>query len=54
MEDNIKEMYARARDAFKEVEFWSDYGYDPRLVWDGFKMTEENAQPEKITQDVVV
>jgi len=32
----------------KEIEFWSEYGYDPRLVWDGFKMNEDN----KIHYDV--
>ena len=26
----------------KEIEFWSEYGYDPRLVWNGFKMKEDN------------
>ena len=24
-----------------EVDFWNKTGYDPRLIWDGFKMTEE-------------
>lgn len=26
----------------KEVEFWNRTGYDPRLVWNGFKMHENN------------
>ena len=26
----------------KEVEFWNKTGYDPRLVWDGFKMHEDD------------
>ena len=26
----------------KEVLFWNKYGYDPRLVWDGFKMYEND------------
>jgi DNA polymerase elongation subunit (family B) len=26
----------------KEVEFWNKTGYDPRLVWNGFSMHEEN------------
>lgn len=25
----------------KEVDFWNEYGYDPRLVWDGFKTSED-------------
>lgn len=26
----------------KEVDFWNKYGYDPRLVWDGFKMYDND------------
>ena len=26
----------------KEVIFWNKYGYDPRLVWDGFKMYDND------------
>ena len=26
----------------KEVEFWNKHGYDPRKVWNGFKMYNEN------------
>jgi len=26
----------------KEVDFWNKTGYDPRLVWDGFKMHDDN------------
>lgn len=26
----------------KEVEFWNKTGYDPRLVWDGFKMRDDD------------
>ena len=25
-----------------EVDFWNSFGYDPRLIWDGFKMFENN------------
>jgi DNA polymerase elongation subunit (family B) len=25
-----------------EVDFWNKTGYDPRLIWNGFKMTEDN------------
>ena len=26
----------------KEVDFWNKFGYDPRLIWDGFKMNDDN------------
>jgi len=26
----------------KEVKFWNKTGYDPRLIWNGFKLSEEN------------
>jgi len=37
--DNYEEsMYLEK----KEVEFWNNTGYDPRLVWDGFKLNEDH------------
>ena len=36
--DDVEEsMYLEER----EVEFWNKYGYDPRLVWDGFKVHDD-------------
>ncbi len=26
----------------KEVEFWNSFGYDPRLIWNGFKMYDDD------------
>jgi len=37
LDDYDESMYLEK----KEVDFWNRYGYDPRLVWDGFKMHDD-------------
>ena len=37
-DDYDESMYLES----KEVEFWNKTGYDPRLVWNGFKMREDD------------
>lgn len=36
-----------------EVMFWNKTGYDPRLIWDGFKMTENNKVHYEIYQSAL-
>lgn len=38
LDDFDESMYLEKR----EVDFWNKTGYDPRLVWDGFKMSDDN------------
>lgn len=37
----------------KEVEFWNEYGYDPRLVWDGFEMHDDMKVHYEIYEDAL-
>ena len=37
----------------KEVEFWNEYGYDPRLIWDGFKMRDDMKVHYEIYDDAL-
>lgn len=37
----------------KEVEYWNETGYDPRLIWDGFKMTDKCRVYYEIYEDAL-
>ena len=41
MEDNIQEMYRKARKAFEEVEFWSQEKVDEMVLAAGWEWQKE-------------
>ena len=48
--DNIEQsMYLEPR----EVGFWNRYGYDPRLIWDGFMVKEDMPVLYNVYQDAL-
>lgn len=49
LDDYDESMYLEKR----EAEFWNKTGYDPRLVWDGFKLNENHMVYYEIYQNAL-